>query len=272
MPHPLRTRFKKEIVAEFLPPASFRSSRGKGKHAKRERVVIMCDGAPSVPSKRDLITFFSRKGFWVFHPRYRGSWESDGVFLRKSPEQDVLDIIDQLPRGFKSAEDGKKYFIKSSEIFIIAGSFGGPAGILASRDPRVNKVVCISPVVDWQAPSKAEPLKWWLGKFIGDAFGNGYRFKSSSCSSDGAAAANRTWKKLATGKFYNPVRHVAEIDGSKLLIFHARDDKSVRYNEVAKFARATGATLKLFKKGGHLSSKRIVFKYWPQIAKFLKKS
>jgi len=244
----MRTRFAKEIVAEFLPPA---------RAVKKQRVVIILDGMPSIPTKSSLVEFFSRKGFWAIYPRYRGAWESDGVFLRKSPEQDVIDIIDQLPRGFKSAWDGKTYRVQPDEIFLIAGSFGGPAGILASRDQRVTKVIAISPVVDWQAPSKAEPLDW-LGKVVRDAFGNGYRF------------GPREWKKLAGGKFYNPVRHAAEIDGEKLFIFHTRDDESVRAREVIQFAHATGATLKLFKTGGHLSTKHIVLKHWKQIAKFLR--
>jgi hypothetical protein len=251
MSYAFRTRFKKEIVAEFLPPS---------RPAKRQRVVIICDGMPSVPSKRDLLTFLSRKGFWAIHFRYRGSWESDGMFLRKSPEQDVLDVIDALPRGFTSFSDGKKYRVRPDEIILIAGSFGGPAGILASRDPRVTKVVAISPVVDWQPMihSKAEPLDE-VERFVREAFGNGYRFSP------------REWAKLATGKFYNPARHANEIDGSKLLIFHTRDDESVRAREVVAFARATGARLKLYKAGGHLSSTRVVQKEWKQIAKFLKK-
>jgi len=249
MSYTLRTRFKKEIVAEFLPPA---------RATKKQRIVIICDGMPSMPSKGSLVEFFSRKGFWAIYPRYRGAWESDGVFLQKSLEQDVLDIIDQLPHGFVSAWDGKKYRVRPDEIFIIASSFGGPAGILASRDPRVTKVVAISPVVDWQAPSKAEPIDAHGFALIRDAFGNGYRF------------GLREWKKLAGGKFYNPVRHVHEIDGSKLFIFHARDDESVRAREVVQFAHATGATLKLFAHGGHLSSKKIVSKHWKQIGRFLK--
>jgi pimeloyl-ACP methyl ester carboxylesterase len=264
MPYALRTRFKKEIVAEFLP-AIVKRRRGKKVSAKN-RVVIILDGMPTIPSKRNLIDFFSRKGYWVFHPRYRGSWESDGKFLEKSPEQDVLDVIDGLSKGFQSLDydDHKKYRVMPDEIIVIASSFGGPAGILASRDPRVKKVICVSPVVDWQAPSKSEPLPWFK-KFVHDAFGNGYRFGSN-------ANEERTWKKLARGKFYNPVRHVAEIDGSKLLIFHARDDESVRAREVIEFTNATGAILKLLKKGGHLSSSRIIPKYWPQIAKFFRTS
>lgn len=244
----LRTRFKKEIVAEFLPPA---------RAAKRQRVVIICDGMPGMPTKSGLVEFFSKKGFWAIYPRYRGAWESDGVFLRRSPHEDVLDIIDELPRGFTSLWDGKRYRVKPDQIFIIASSFGGPAGILASRDPRVTKVVAISPVIDWRAPSKDEPLTW-LGEFVREAFGNGYRFGA------------REWAKLTTGKFYNPARHVREIDGSKILIFHARDDETVRSRESEIFARQTGATFKLFKKGGHLSARTIVPKYWKQISRFFK--
>jgi pimeloyl-ACP methyl ester carboxylesterase len=248
MPHTFRTRFAGQIIAEFLPPA---------RKTKKQRVIIICDGAPSIPTKSSLVTFFAKKGFWAIYPRYRGAWESDGVFLRRPLNDDVIDIIDALPRGFTSAFDKKRYKVTPDEIYILASSFGGPAGILASRDPRVKKVVCISPVIDWRAPSKLEPLPW-MGKMIREAFGNGYRF------------GPREWKKLSSGKFYNPMHHAKEIDGSKLFIFHARNDGSVRSKEVVQFARITHATLKLLKTGGHLSSKHIVPRYWAQIARFLR--
>ena len=85
----LRTRFKKEIVSEFLPPKK-----------RSNKVIIICGGMPSYPSKRELQFFFRKKNFWSFVPRYRGSWESDGTFMRKSPHLDVLDIVDSLPKGF----------------------------------------------------------------------------------------------------------------------------------------------------------------------------
>jgi hypothetical protein len=59
-----RARFKNEIVAEFLPPAPPR---------KRQRVILLCDGMPSIPRKQPLSDFLSRKGYWVFYPRYRGA-------------------------------------------------------------------------------------------------------------------------------------------------------------------------------------------------------
>lgn len=236
----LRTRFKKDIIAEFLPPARYDAK-------KPQKVIIFCSGAPSVPRHRAIAEFFAKKGFWFFYPRYRGTWESGGSFLKFSPEQDVLDIIDQLPKGFEYLTiRGKKIIkINPGAIYIIAASFGGPAGILASRDSRVTKVVCISPVVEWRAPSKAEPIDFFE-EFIRFSFGNGYRFR------------HRDFLKLKSGKFYNPLPRWREIDGEKLLIYHAKDDKSVRYKEVVKFAKLTGAKLILRKRGGHLSASLLI--------------
>ena len=86
----LRTRFKKEIIAEFLPPV---------RKGKTRRVIILCDGMPSVPAKQPLAEFLARQGYWVFHPRYRGAWESGGNFLEKSPVEDIADVISGITKG-----------------------------------------------------------------------------------------------------------------------------------------------------------------------------
>ena len=243
----LRTKFKKEIAAEFLPP-----SRPSNK------VIILATGMPGYPAKKDMIEFLSKKGYWVFVPRYRGSWESGGVFLKKSPHQDILDVIDELPKGFTSLFDGKKFKVKPSKIFVIGSSFGGPAAILASRDRRVTKAVAFSPVIDWKYPSKVEPLNC-LGSFVNEAFGMGYRF------------TQKGWNKLKSGKFYSPAYEANKIDGSKILIFHAKDDEVVSYIPTQKFAKKVGCKLILSKHGGHISSSRIMEKsFYKKIAKFLK--
>src|SRR5947209_9679933 len=95
-----RTRFKKEIVAEFLPPT---------RPGKLERVIILCDGMPSIPRKQSLVEFLSGKGYWVFYPRWRGSWESGGQFLEKSPHLDILDIVSELTKEIKELAFGKKF-------------------------------------------------------------------------------------------------------------------------------------------------------------------
>lgn len=245
-----RTRIKDEIVAEFLPPS---------RTMKTQRVIILCDGMPSMPRKQPLAEFLARKGYWVVYPRYRGAWESDGEFLERSPHEDILDVVDELPRGLKDAAFGQRFAISPRAIFVIGGSFGGPAAILCSLDPRVTKVIANCPVVDWailRRSEKAETSNPSYARYVREAFGNGYRL------------SEKNWRKLWTGKFYNPARHMAEIDPRKIMMFHAQDDPYVPWRSVRGFADKTGITLKLLKRGGHLRTEYVVQRYWPMIHQF----
>jgi dipeptidyl aminopeptidase/acylaminoacyl peptidase len=245
-----RTRFKKEIVAEFLPPV---------RQGKKQKVVVLCDGMPSMPRKQPLMNFLAGKGYWVFYPRYRGSWESSGEFLQKSPHLDILDVIGELPKGVRELAFGKKFELSPEEIFVIGGSFGGAAAILASLDTRVKRVIANCPVVDWAIlgkEEKAETSNPNYSAYIREAFGNGYRLSDAN------------WRKLRNGKFYSPAYHAREVDPAKVMMFHAKDDSYVPYQTVKKFADETGVKLNLFARGGHLSTEMIVQKYWTRIKKF----
>jgi pimeloyl-ACP methyl ester carboxylesterase len=245
-----RTRFKKEIVAEFWPPA---------RATKKQKVIILCDGMPSVPRKQPLAGFLSAKGYWVFYPRYRGAWESAGRFLATSPHQDILDVIAELPKGVSESAFGQRFALAPDEIFVIGGSFGGAAAILTTLDPRVKKAVANCPVVDWKilaTSEKAETSNPSYVAYIREAFGHGYRL------------SEKNWKKLNIGRFYNPTHHLHEIVPSKLMMFHAWDDPYVPYKSVAQFAARTGAKLKSLRRGGHISTDETVRKYWPQIKRF----
>lgn len=250
MPRMFRARFKREIVTEFLPPA---------RRSSRKRVIVLCDGMPSMPRKQPLADFIAHQGYWVFYPRYRGAWESDGEFLQKSPHLDILDVIDSLPRGFRDAAFGKTFSLSPDEVFVIGGSFGGPAAILCSLDPRVKRVVANCPVVDWsilRASEKTETSNPSYAAYIREAFGHGYRLST------------KNWNKLHTGRFYNPIQHVDEVNRDKVMMFHAKDDPHVPWATVARFARLTGAPLKLLTRGGHLKTEYVVQHYWPRIHKF----
>jgi pimeloyl-ACP methyl ester carboxylesterase len=247
-----RTRFARDIVTEFLPPA---------RPAKIQRAIIFCDGMPSIPRKQPLADFLSAKGYWVFYPRYRGAWESGGKFLERSPHLDILDVIGGLSREFRELAFGRQFRIapQLEEVFVIGGSFGGAAALLCSLDPRVKKVVANCPVTDWAILSreqKKETSNPSYAAYIRQAFGNGYRL------------SDKNWKKLHGGKFYNPMVHAREITASKVMTFHAQDDPYVPYRSVVKFAQTTGARLKLLRRGGHLSTDFVVRKYWSEIKKF----
>ena len=250
--HILRTRINKDIVCEFLPPVR-RTISAK----PTQKVIILCGGMPTYPGKNAVPEFLANEGYWVFIPRYRGSWESGGKFLALSPHQDVLDIIDQLPKGFRDLWSGKTYNITEPEIYLIGSSFGGAAVILASRDAYVKKAIALSPVIDWRVETKSEPVNK-LRMFTKEAFGEAYRFNEED------------WKKLKSGTFYNPMHEVASIDGNKLLIIHAKDDKTVYARTSMSFSKITGAKLILLNKGGHLSiSQTMMPKMWKEMKKFL---
>ncbi|MGA7925645.1 MAG: prolyl oligopeptidase family serine peptidase [Candidatus Sulfotelmatobacter sp.] len=158
------------------------------------------------------------QGFWVIYPRYRAAWESGGEFLERSPHEDILDIIDGLPRGMEEIAFGRRFRLSPDKIFVIGGSFGGAAAILASPDPRVSGVIENCPVVDWtilDRSEKVETSKENYAEYIRKAFGNGYRLSDAN------------WEKLRSGTFYNPWHHRAEITASKVMIFHAKDDPNV---------------------------------------------
>ena len=245
-----RTRFKKDIVAEFLPPS---------RKLKKQKVIIICDGMPSIPSKQLLMKFLSKKGYWVIFPRYRGAWESDGEFLDKSPHEDIIDIIDELPKGLRENTFGEKFLFKPDEIYVIGGSFGGAASILSSLDSRVKKVIANCPVVDWSIlrnSEKTETSNKSYTAYIRESFGQAYRL------------SDKNWKKLYSGKFYNPVYHYKEFCASKIMMFHAKDDPYVLWKSVNLFAKLTGVKLKSLNRGGHLSTNKTVQKYWKQIKMF----
>ena len=245
-----RTRFKGEIVAEFLPPS---------RASKLEKAIILCDGMPSVPRKQPLVEYLSGKGYWVFYPRWRGAWESGGQLLERSPHQDILDVVSELPKGFQESAFGRKFCCSPDRIFVIGGSFGGTAAILCSLDPRITKVVANCPVVDWAIlgkEQKKETSNPNYPAYIRAAFGNGYRLSA------------RNWNKLRGGVFYNPAHHLHSLTPSKILMFHAQDDPYIPWKIVDGFARRAGIRLTLLTRGGHLKTDYVVRKYWRRLEKF----
>jgi pimeloyl-ACP methyl ester carboxylesterase len=249
--HPLRTKFKKEIIAEFLPPLTRKSP-------KRNKVIILCDGLPAVPSKGKLLEFFARKGFWVFHPRYRGTWESGGKFLKKPPQEDIKDVVAGLSGEITSIWDGAKFRIKPDKIFILGSSFGGATAIMSLLDKKISGAVVFSPVVDWRAKSRTEPFES-LEKFVNNAFGQAYRYSV------------KDWYSLREKPNFSPVLNSDKLVGKKLMIFHAKDDDVVLWPSVKKFFEKTGAKLYLTKKGGHMSlSTAMKPGVYKKIRKFLK--
>jgi len=243
------TTFKNEIVAEFLPPKNLTS----------KKVIILCDGLPSMPDKNKLVKFLAKKNYWVFHMRYRGTWESSGEFLVNSPVQDVLDIIDELSKGFSEVWGGQEFKVDPESVFVMGASFGGTTALMSSLDSRIKKVVAICPLVDWKDES-GEESNDYLKNILRQGYPGSYRFSKEN------------WDKLVKTDFFNPIDYADKFDSSKILSIHAKDDKIVMYSGVEKFMKKIGVQFITRKKGGHLSSSIIMnFFIFRKIKKFLDK-
>lgn len=249
-----RTRIGKDIVAEFAVPTSKTA-------IKKRRVAILAQGMPSSPSKSSLVAFLVKQGFYVVYPRYRGTWESGGVFLKNEPTKDIQDVISWiLKRPLTSVWAGETFtFPKNPKIYLFASSFGGSAGVLLSGNKAVQGVVALSPVVDWTMDSKEEPLSETFD-FVRNAYGEGFRM------------TRKDWNKLGRTDFYDPTKQIKRVCGEKILIFHAKDDGIVPFNSVQPFALKTEAHLISYRKGGHFGLGELQdAKKWLKVKEFIQK-
>ena len=226
-----RTRFKNDIIAEFMPAARPTS----------RKVAILAAGCPGYPGgKTDLMRLLARHGYWSIVPMYRGTWESRGEFLATSPHQDLLDVMDGVEAGFYDLWSGTEHQLPGAQFYLLGGSFGGAAALLASADPRVKKAATLSAVVDWREQENTlEPLKT-MAEYLPNAYGMGYRTHPDA------------WKKLAAGDFYNPATQKDALDPQKLLLIHAKDDRIVHAHPARAFAAEIGARYVELPKGGHM--------------------
>jgi pimeloyl-ACP methyl ester carboxylesterase len=233
--HPFRTRIFDHIVTEFLPPRS-----GKG-----DRALIVCDGLPSMPSKQRVLEYWTRRGFFVFHPRYKGAWESGGRFLDHDPTQDILEVVRALKQGISLSFFDTEMTFTASEVVVLGASFGGAVALLSSLHPDVDRSVAISPVVDWteEQQSTTQSLTEFRA-YIRMYFGEAYRFSDSDFDRLGIDT-----------QFFNPIAHLSEYDPKKVFIIHAKDDMIVSYQAVERFLAEVACERQIVARGGHFSAR-----------------
>lgn len=251
MKHLIRTRFGKDIVAEVQLPL-----RQTGK------IAILASGLPSAPPKRSVFEFLTKQGYVVIAFRYRGTWESGGTFLKESPAKDVTLIIEELAKK-KSIMDAYNQIqipITVRQVHLFGSSFGGPAVLLNSHVALVTKVVALSPVIDWNEESEAEPFDFFV-RFTREGFGSAYRLEN-----------DKAWQKLLDSDIYDPLSRHKGIDGRKVFIVGTGDDEVTPSSLIPELAVLTGAQFYIKPKGGHLGFSHLIQKfYWKKIEAFLKK-
>lgn len=248
--YPIRARFARDIVAEVMFPEK-----------QTGKVAILASGLPASPTKNKVLQFLAKQGYVAISPRYRGTWESEGNFLEKSPTQDIHDVISDIVKHktIKDLFSGETKRARVNAVHLFGSSFGGPAVLLNSRLPIVKKIIAVSPVIDWKKEGEDDPFDSFV-RFTREGFGDAFRVRH-----------HKDWQKLIKTDFYNPIDHTSKIDGKKVFIIHTKDDKVVPYEPLIPFVTKTHITYYLKPKGGHLSFSHITHKfYWKKISQFLK--
>ena len=246
---PMRARLAENIIVEFVPP--FR------RVFRRDKVVLICDGLPSVPSKQELLMHLGKNGYWAIHLRYRGTWESSGLFLKESPVKDIEIAMKSVLSGISDVWTGQHFKLRSPTFSLIGSSFGGSVAICALPGSGIMKAIAIAPVCDWsdREGESADDLY----RVIRDGYGGSYRF------------ADKGWKRYSSGLLLNPDAIANKIDSKRLLLIHATGDLVVPYAQSRRFAIKTGARIITLRRAVHLSTSAVVDRaLWKKIEGFLR--
>lgn len=238
----------KNIVFEFsLPVGDYKG------------VIVICDGLPSVPKRKEMMVFLSGKGFLTVYPRYQGTWESGGEFLNESPVKDIEEIIKLIEKGFVvELYANKEFKIENKKIFLVGSSFGG-AVALAASGCRIFKIVALSPIVDFKDYNSSgnEQDLMWLEKFIKRAFGFGYRFKDEN------------WERMARGLLFNPPQIIEKEKAKNILVVYDKLDSAIDYRKIKAYADRNNTESMATENIGHLSFSKIPEEIWKNVLEWM---
>lgn len=211
--------------------------------------IILCEGLPSQPSQRVLMDTLANHGFAVFFPRYRGTWESGGVFLNESPVKDIESVAIALRNGIVL---GKHVFV-SGDISLMGTSFGGSVALCSAKSIKAHKIVALSPVPDF----KTLPGLSSLRDFLQSMFTGAYRFN------------NNGWQALLAGELLNPSQALADVDANRILIIGGENDNQITPYILKTFATSHNIQCVIQSKTPHISFSKTRDNILDNILKFM---
>ncbi len=228
---------------------------------KADAMIILPD-FPCRNSYNRIINLFYGKGYHVFVPRYRGSYQSSGKFLLKNIVDDIIFFVKNLEKGeVKSLSDMKKYNFRLNKKILMANGFGGAIACgAAAKYPIFSHLMLISPIWDFSSHNKdgdEEDLQK-LSNYVKRAYRNCYRYDFDSIV-----------KKITRIKEVNPSYYLPKLE-LPVLIMHDPNDKRVSFrNTKEKIFSIKRATL-IEHYLGHDVSDSLMNAFWKDIDKFIK--
>lgn len=191
---------------------------------------------PGLPASLKEFKFINQKRnlfkeFDVFYIIYPGYPSNQGIFLQRNPSKLVDDFIYYLKKI-------KKY----DKVYVIGSSFGGSLALYLNN---ADKIISISPVIDWKNLYKKndkqnyETLKLYL-------ISQGYKI------------SNKGWQLLKTGKlFKKPTKKF--LKNKSLIFIYGNGDKEIDLENLKKLIAQLGISFIEIKTRKHLSLRKLPF-------------
>lgn len=195
-------------------------------HEEPKPAIIYLSGFPSNGSYDDKINLLYEKGYNVFVPLYRGSFQSNGSFLERNPVRDLEEFYDYISKG-KAIElyNEKEINFKNTCTYLYGSSYGGSMALGLAAVRSIDKIVLSGPVWSWDSHSeKEEDLQQLIG-FVKRAFKHLYRLDTEDLQ-----GRLREFEELKPAFYKDKIN-------AELLVFHDTEDKVVNYKHTEKHAR-----------------------------------
>lgn len=239
-----------KVIYEFLQP-----------QIPSQGIIIICEGLPSVPNKKELMLRLSHRGFTVIYPRYKGTWESDGEFLKESPTRDVEDVLQLIKKGeLVELFANKKFKIPNQPVHLLGSSFGASVALSFAGNKDISKIVALSAIVDFKKHNNEndEEDLILVGEFIKRAFGEGYRFKDNQ------------WIKMVRGNIFNPPQKIDQKKANNILMVYDKSDSQVSCKKIEEYISNNKIKNVLVETDkGHLTFSKLPKETWDKIIKWL---
>jgi esterase/lipase len=212
--------------------------------------VIILDGLPSNPSDRNqLIQKLSQQNLDVFFPRYEGTWESKGEFLKRAPSKAITEFIKALRRGI--VLNDKKYI--AQKIFILGASFGGGVALDIASQNIANKICVVSPVISFKKVVGIDTLK----NYLGAAYPKDYRFDP------------KNWQKLLEDGLWDLDDNKIK-NSSDVLILAGDADNQIKKADILEFGKKNKIRIGIYN-FGHITLGKITESMLEEILEFFSK-
>lgn len=225
--------------------------------------VIILPGFPGRNDFGELIELFFDRGYHVFVPRYRGSFQSAGSFLSKNPVDDLIMFSKNLNKGIvKSLWDMKKQSFKINKKIIVTGSFGGAIACgLVAKQPGFSYLILAAPVWDFARHNEKgdEEDLVNLTEFVKRAYKNCYRINFKNLQD-----------KMSKFKEVRPEYYLSTLINFPVLVFHDPNDKVVSFKHTKEMLPRLNKATYIEHYLGHGLSDHLMIAFWKEVDKFIK--